>query len=187
MEKVRIKCPVCGVILEADDNPSNYGKNVTCHNCKSKNKFSSFKRLSAASGSVAEDCETEMKSVSHDHDSAGSLMDPETGRLYPLEEGRNLIGRMTHNAPSKASIPISTDNRRMSRAHLYIDVMEGADGHYHAYASNASNQNETTINGTVLEKEDKIGLKHQDRLSLSGTELIYLGSRVNDETVIHRP
>jgi len=187
MEKVRIKCPVCGVILEADDNPSNYGKNVTCPNCKNRNKFSSFKRLPVAASPVAGDCETEMKSVSHDHDSAGSLMDPETGRLYPLEEGRNLIGRMTHNAPSKASIPISTDNRRMSRSHLYIDVIKGADGHFHAYASNASNLNETMINGTVLGNEDQIGLKHQDHLSLSGTELIYLGNRVNDETVIHQP
>lgn len=187
MERIRIKCPVCGAILEAEDNPSNYGKSVTCPNCKSRNKFSSFKRLSSSFGTVAEDCLTEIKSFPHDHDSAGSLMDPETGRLYPLEEGRNLIGRMTLNTPSKASVPISTDNRRMSRAHLYIDVMEGTDGHYHAYASNASNQNETTINGMVLGKEDRIGLKHQDCLSLSGTELIYLGRHVNDETVIHLP
>lgn len=185
MEKIRIKCPVCGAVLEAVDNPSNYGKNVTCPNCKSRNKFSSFKQLTSHPAPVSEISETEIKPVSHD--TTGALMDPETGRIYPLEEGRNLIGRMTRNVPSKASIPISTDNRRMSRAHLYIDVVEGTDGHYHAYASNASNQNETTINGTVLEKEDKIGLKHQDRLSLSGTELIYLGSRINDETVIHQP
>ena len=186
MEKVRIKCPVCGVILEADDDPANYGKNVTCPNCKSRNKFSSFKRLTSLSNLIAENGETEIKSVSQDH-TTGSLMDPETGRLYPLEEGRNLVGRMTHNAPSKASVSISTDNRRMSRSHLYIDVVKGADGYYHAYASNASNLNETMINGVVLENDDKIGLKHQDRLSLSGTELIYMGNRVNDETIIHLP
>lgn len=186
MEKVRIKCPVCGVILEADDNPSNYGKSVTCPNCKSRNKFSSFKRSSALPGPAAENCETEIRAVSHDT-SVVALMDPETGRMYPLVEGRNLVGRMTHNVPSKASIPISTDNRRMSRAHLYIDIIKGADGHIHAYASNASNQNETRINGIVLENGDMIGLKHQDHLSLSGTELVYLGSHVNDETIIRKP
>lgn len=185
MEKIRIKCPVCGAVLEAVDSPANYEKNVTCPNCKVRNQFSDFKRVLPGPISSPEDTETVIKSVSEDI--IGALLDPETGRRYPLNEGRNLIGRMTHNSPSKASIPIPTDNRRMSRAHLYIDVINGADGRYHAYASNASNQNETTINGIVLNNDDRLSLKHQDRLSLSGTELIYLGSRVNDETIIHMP
>lgn len=112
-------------------------------------------------------------------------MDPLTGRKYPLSEGRNLIGRMTHKTPSKASVPIPTDNRSMSRSHLFIDVIKGADGHYHAYASNASNQNETRINGVLLEDDDRLSLKHQDVLSLSGTELIYIGNPVDDETVLN--
>ena len=181
MEKVRIKCPVCGVILEADDNPSNYEKNVTCPNCKTKNKFSSYKRVSPVS-SPAEDSTTVIKRVSDG--TTGALMDPLTGKKYPLAEGRNLIGRMTHNSPSKASVPISTDNRRMSRSHLFIDVIKGADGRYHAYASNASNLNETIINGVVLQNEDMLSLKDQDTLSLSGTKLIFLGNRIDDETVI---
>lgn len=184
MEKVRIKCPVCGVILEAEDNPANNEKYVTCPNCKTRNKFSAFPKVRPVSSSSPEDC-TEIKAVTDD--AIGALVDPETGRKYPLKEGRNLIGRMTHSAPSPASVPISTDNRRMSRSHLFIDVIRGADGRYHAYASNASNRNETRINGVLLEQEDKLSLKHQDRLSLSGTDLIYLGSRVNDETVIRLP
>ena len=182
MEKVRIKCPVCGVILEAEDNPLNYAKNVTCPNCKTKNKFSSFIRISPAPSPV-EDGSTEIKVLSNT--SVGALLDPSASRKYSLKEGRNLIGRMTHNSPSKASVPISTDNRRMSRSHLFIDVVKGADGRYHAYASNASNLNETRINDVILEGEDKIGLQHQDVLSLAGTELIYIGSRVDDETIIH--
>ena len=183
MERVRIKCPVCGVILEAEDNPANYGKFVTCPNCKTRNKFSAFKTVLPVSSSPSVDSETEIRAFTDD--TVGALLDPETGRKYPLKEGRNLIGRMTHNTPSQASVPISTDNRRMSRSHLFIDVIRGADGRYHAYASNASNRNETRINGNHQEKDDKLSLKHQDRLSLSGTELIFLGSRVNDETVIH--
>ena len=182
MEKVRIKCPVCGVVLEADDNPANYGKNVTCPNCKSRNKFSSFMRVLPKASPVG-DSSTEIRTVSHD--TVGSLMDPTTGRKYPLREGRNLIGRMTHSKPSEASVPISTDNRRMSRSHLFIDVIKGTDGRFHAYASNASNKNETTINGAVLEDDDRLSLKYQDVLSLAGTELVWMGSRINDETVIH--
>ena len=65
MEKVRIKCPVCGVILEADDNPSNYEKNVTCPNCRTKNKFSAFKRVLPVSSPV-EDSSTVIRAVSTD-------------------------------------------------------------------------------------------------------------------------
>ena len=182
MERVRIKCPVCGAILETDDNPANYGKNVTCPNCKTRNKFSSFQRLLPVS-SLVEDSSTEIHHSATD-DAIGALLDPLTGVKYPLKEGRNLVGRMTHNSPSRATIPISTDNRRMSRSHLFIDVIKGTDGRYHAYASNASNQNETRINGVILEDDDKLSLKNQDNLSLSGTHLIYVGSIVNDETII---
>lgn len=185
MVRVRIKCPVCGVILEAEDNPTNYGKYVTCPNCKTRNKFSAFKSVLPVSSQPCVDSETEIRAITDD--TVGVLQDPETGRRYLLKEGRNLIGRMTHNAPSQANVPISTDNRHMSRSHLFIDVINGADGRYHAYASNASNRNETRINGILLEKDDKLSLKHQDRLSLAGTELVFLGSRVNDETVIHLP
>lgn len=182
MERVRIKCPVCGAILEADDNPENYGKNVTCPNCKARNKFMFFQRLSSAP-TTDEYSSTEIRGVFND--TIGALQDPLTGIKYPLKEGRNLIGRMTHNSPSTASIPISTDNRRMSRSHLFIDVIKGTDSRYHAYASNASNKNETRINGVILGDNDRISLKNQDNLYLSGTHLVYLGSTINDDTIIN--
>lgn len=181
MEKIQIKCPVCGAVLEVEDNPANDSKSVTCPNCKSRNRFTAFKKLRPGVPPIV-DSSTEMKAISHER--LGALLDPETGRVYPLKEGRNLIGRMTHNSPSRASVPISTDNRRMSRSHLFIDIIKGVDGHYHAYASNASNQNETTINGVVLNDGDRLSLKHQDLLSLSGTELVFQGHRINDETII---
>lgn len=181
MERIRIKCPACGAILEAEDNPANIGKDVVCPNCKTKNKFSLFPRIPVKP--VEEiDSSTEVKRIAND--SIGFLLDISSGTKYPLREGRNLIGRMTYKTPPLANVPIVTENRRMSRSHLYIDVIQGADGRYHAYASNASNQNPTTINGMLLEDGDALSLKDQDVLSLSDTKLIYSGSRLNDETVI---
>ena len=180
METIRIKCPVCGAVLEAVDDPTNYQKFVTCPNCKTRNRFSSFLKLSKKVPEA--DCATEMKQVTEDF--IGALLDPLTGKEYPLQEGHNLIGRMTFGTPPKASVPILTDNRRMSRSHLIIDVIKGADGRYHAYASNASNQNPTTINGKILEDRDALSLKDQDILSLADTRLVFLGCRVHDETEI---
>jgi hypothetical protein len=182
MEKIRIKCPVCGAILEAEDNPANYEKYVRCPNCKARNRFSSFQRI-AIQAAQDVDSATEIRRMTDD--TIGFLLDLSTGQKYPLKEGRNLIGRMTYHTPPQASVPIVTENRRMSRSHLNIDVIRGADGRYHAYASNASNQNPTTINGILLEDGDALSLKDQDVLSLSDTKLIYSGSRVNDETEIH--
>ena len=182
MEKIRIKCPVCGAILEAEDNPANFGKNVVCPNCKTRNKFSLFQRVQYRAASEI-DSTTEVRRVADAN--IGSLLDFSTGKKYHLREGRNLIGRMTYKTPPLATVPIVTENRRMSRSHLYIDVIKGADGHYHAYASNASNQNPTTINGMLLEDGDALSLKDQDVLSLSDTKLIYSGNHTDDETEIH--
>jgi hypothetical protein len=183
MEKIRIKCPVCGILLEADDNPANYEKHVLCPNCKTRNKFSAFKRVVPVAPEE-EDCTTVIREIADD--AVGALVDVATGRSYPLREGRNLVGRMTYNSPPAATVPIVTENRKMSRSHLYIHVMRGADGRYHAYASNASNRNATTINGTVLEDGDMISLRYQDVLSLADTRLVYTGGKVNDETEIRQ-
>ena len=43
MNTIRIKCPVCGAILNAKDDPSNVKKSVTCPNCKERRKFTEFK------------------------------------------------------------------------------------------------------------------------------------------------
>lgn len=180
MEKIRIQCPYCGAILETLDNPANYDKNVTCPNCKNRGKFSSYKRITNSFSKGSDT--TVVKPMGKD--SLGTLTDIYTGKRYSLNEGRNIIGRMTYKTPPLATIPIITDNRKMSRSHLIIDVMQGADGRYHSYASNSSNKNATTINGKVLEDGDKVSLRNQDILSLAETKLIYSGSIIEDETVI---
>lgn len=180
MEKIRIQCPSCGAILETFDNPANYEKNVTCPNCNNRGKFSSFKRLTNSLAKVSDT--TIVKPMGKD--TIGILTDVYTGKRYSLKEGRNIIGRITYKTPPLATIPIITDNRKMSRSHLIIDVIQGADGRYHSYASNSSNKNATTINGKVLEDGDKVSLRNQDVLSLAETKLIYTGSIVEDDTVI---
>lgn len=177
MEIIRIKCPQCSAILEAQDNPANYEKNVTCPNCKTKNRFKDFKRVIPRENL---DDSTQIERL--EKGTPGHLLDISSGREYPLNEGRNLVGRKPLNSPPKADIAIVTDDRFMSREHLLLDVIKGRDGRYHVYASNAKNQNETLINGALLESGDKVGLKHGDILKLGETSLKYIGFVLDDAT-----
>ena len=177
-DKIRIKCPNCGAILEAADDPANAGKSVRCPNCKVRNKFNDFKRVIIRQPS--EDDSTQICACLKGD--AGYLMEEISRIRYPHKEGRNLVGRKTIKTPSMADVPIETADLGMSREHMYLDVVRGVDGYYHVYASNAKNKNETTINGVKLEDGDKIGLRHGDVLKLCDTRLVYVGTPINDET-----
>lgn len=181
MEKIRIKCPICGAILEVVDNPANYEKNVVCPNCKSKNKWKEFKRVvykPAAPTPEEDSTHIELKTK----DAIGYLLELSSSRQYSLKEGKNLIGRRTYKSQSPADIPIETTDMGMSRRHMYIDVMRGRDGYYHAYAYNANNQNDTLINGVRLEDDDKIGLKHGDIITLCETRIKYVRNTVSENS-----
>lgn len=180
MDKIRIKCPFCGAILETLDNPANYEKNIVCPNCKTKNKFKDFKRIISKPISSPEDDVTQFDTKTQDK--VGYLLDVKTHRQYYLKEGKNLIGRLTMKTPPLADIPIETLDMGMSRKHLYIDVMKGRDGRFHAYAYNASNKNATLINGVILEDDDKIGIQNDDIITLCETKLRYVSSKVDDKT-----
>ena len=183
MEKIRIKCPVCGAVLEALDNPANAEKNVKCPNCHQRNRFKDFKRIGFSPAQIPT-ANDETQIGQSQIGSAGYLLDKTTYRRYPLNEGRQIVGRKTHKTPSKADIPIETSDQGMSREHLCIEVMNGRDGRYHVYASNAKNQNPTEINGIRLEDGDKVGLRHGDVIKLCDTQLVYVGTPINDETEI---
>lgn len=183
MEKIRIKCPYCGAILEVIDNPANEKRYATCPNCKQRNRFVDFLRV-APPVSPESSVNDETSMTRSQKGSIGYLIDKLSGIIYPLKEGVQLIGRKTSKIPQKADIMIETTDRGMSREHLFIEVVLGTDGHYHVYAFNAKNQNATTINGIVLSDGDKVGLKSGDILRLCSTPLQYFGSSIDDETVL---
>ena len=179
METIKIKCPNCGAVLGATDNPANVKKMVICPNCKVRNRFIDFKRV------VPDRADDETRIDLSEKNTIGRLVDEKTRKEYHLKEGRNLIGRKPVKDPPKASVPIETADRGFSRAHMYIDVMKGRDGQWHHYASNAENKNATRINGDELEDGDRFGLKHGDRITSSDTSLRFVvTSLIDDRTEI---
>ena len=144
MVAIRIKCPVCGAVLGVRQMPQNMDKVVTCPNCQVANKFRDFKRFEPKPVDDSTQISADVKGF------AGKLVDIATKREYPLQEGVNLVGRMTYKTPPKADIP---------------------DGFYHHYVYNASNANPTFVNDAILEEGDKPGLKSGDTIRSSETVL----------------
>lgn len=177
MDGLRIKCPNCGITLGMKAAPQDIDKMITCPNCKVKNKFRDYRPVVAKP--VSDDTPIGGPVVK---DAVGGLLDMTTGKSYSLHEGINLIGRMTYKSPPKADVPIVTEDMGLSRAHLYIQVLKGCDGHYHHYAYNASNANPTFLNDVLLEEGDKVGLKSGDKIQSSETVLRFEGSIIDDNT-----
>lgn len=165
MVAIRIKCPVCGAVLGVRQMPQNMDKVVTCPNCQVANKFRDFKRFEPKPVDDSTQISADVKGF------AGKLVDIATKREYPLQEGVNLVGRMTYKTPPKADIPIETEDRGFSREHFFVKVIKGRDGFYHHYVYNASNANPTFVNDAILEEGDKPGLKSGDTIRSSETVL----------------
>ncbi len=180
MKTIRIKCPVCGTVLEVPDDPANAEKSVRCPNCRQRNPFKDFKSVAPRPLPPEED-ETQTEKMRDDE--AGYLWDRVTDRRYPLRKGKQLVGRRPHNKPPKADIAIETEDQGISREHLYIDVMAGRDGRFHVYVSNARNKNATEINGKKLKDGDILGLRHGDVIRMNETPLTYIGTPIDDKTV----
>lgn len=189
MNTIRIKCPVCGAILNAKDDPSNVKKSVTCPNCKERRKFTEFKIIvptpPADRNQSEQPADETQICVRRKETSPGYLLDKATGKCYPLPVGEHVVGRMTSKSPSKADIPIETTDRGMSRLHMRIRCFLAQDGRYHVSVSNAENKNPTLVNGEPLPDGDVVGIKHGDILTLCDTRLEYVGTPVEDKTELN--
>ena len=178
MDKIRIKCPVCGVVLEVDDNPAYADKYVVCPNCREKRKFAEFKRYVPSQAPADDETEADPSAETV----PGFLLDRKTGMRYELLDGWHTVGRKPVKTPPKADIAIVTDDMGVSRVHMKVKVALARDGRHHVYVTNAENKNPTYINGEPLKKGDIIGLRNGDIVRLSDTELQYVGTVIDDKT-----
>lgn len=192
MERVRIKCPNCGAILEVNMQPGIEQKKVKCPVCKELSAFCSYKRIAqqqdsetyypnsdkSRGGSYGSNAE-ETEPVGQMNFTIGELI-LETSSLPPfrLVLGRNVIGRQA--TTSKAGIQIPTkDSKRMSREHLVIEVKKVPGvGFVHYVSLFKSGVNDTFLNTEKIEYGECLILSDGDKLRLPDATLLF---RIPDE------
>lgn len=178
MEKLRIKCPKCGAVLQVNKVDNIENRLILCYVCKETSRgFKEYipKRTQVSSsdetqygplsdetqystgGDETQYCPSAPKSLSF-----GKLVDVASGRCYPLSAGMNIVGRQA--TTSTAAVQITTDDRHMSRSHAKIEVKTFPDGEAICYLSNSENKNPTYVNNRLVENADRIILQNGDML-----------------------
>ena len=167
---LKIKCPNCGAVLTVRNMEGIEAKRVTCPVCKMNHPFTEFKKptVAAPKDDKTDYSDTELP-MADSASSIGRLQDVETGRVYPLRLGTNSIGRKADS--SSATVQIETEDKKMSRQHITIEVKQLSNGTYKHTLSNAQNKNATLVNGTKLESNDKVVLNGGESKTLARTKL----------------
>lgn len=152
-------------MLKLPETPGIETKNVKCPVCNNTNAFTDFRRV--VDNPTAPKKRPHVPHFNDGGDSATKVLDhtvikgvdkkPKTpgvlragGMVFPLQMGKNIIGRQSSGQQATISLPCP-ENKRMSRQHLLIEVKKNPDGSLSHVASLYKQQtNSTYINGQQL-------------------------------------
>ncbi len=178
-------------MLKLPETPGIETKNVKCPVCNNTNAFTDFRPVvdnPTAPKQRPRVPDFGNKPAANADETATKLIDNTTykggkkgsgtlgslrsgGMVFPLQIGKNIIGRQS--SASQATIPLPCpDNKRMSRQHLLIEVKSNPDGSLNHVASLYKQQtNSTYINGQQLLYGNYIVLNDGARITLPNFEL----------------
>lgn len=180
MELIKIGCPNCGNVLGVKNISGIETKYVTCPICHFKAAFINFKRIGTP---ISSDDRTKYPddkitgynnslstSNSGVNNVVGSLKVLNTGQVYQLKPGVNIVGRMAQG--SEATIALPNVSKKISRNHLVIEVNNvPGKGMVHYVSLCKSLVNLTSVGNSVLEFGDKIILNNGDIIHLPDVEI----------------
>ena len=175
MQKKRIQCPQCGVVLDVKNSMNEPVKQIICPSCNTalrikfelqKEPLEAHTYCSPKTSNDNYDA-TELATPSKPSKSACLIFE---GFTYRLDMGDNIIGRKGNS--SKATIQIPTTDRYMSRQHCLINVRSLSDNSLKVVLRDYQNKNLTLVNGQTIEKSDEIRLMNGDKVTMGQTTLI---------------
>lgn len=197
MQTKRVICPNCNAILNVKNTKGESERHISCPSCGTKLQVNFPKQdepieahtyIAPQKKHLVDEGETQIGAIpvkgrpsSVSSSEATQLQSPVRqtqkadiifgGKVYPLVEGQNIIGRKGNT--SKATIQIETDDMYMSRQHAAIVLSTLSDGSLKAVLSNYQNKNTTSIDGQDIESGDEIRLANGNRIKMGRTTLIF--------------
>lgn len=175
MQKIRIKCPNCGVKLDVRNSTDSCEKEISCPNCNAQIRVNFNKEQREQQPQETPIIESQRfgtRVVPADCTMGKLLLN---GTFYPLQIGINTVGRAA--STSKASIQIRTADRTMSRMHSIIEVgriFNGVDVAIRTTIKNADNKNLTYVGGQLLVDGDTIVLNDGDIIKMGNVEIMFV-------------
>ena len=188
MQTKRIVCPNCRAVLEVKNSQNEAVKQITCPSCKSelqvkflpqqepmeaKTYYAPQKQRPADNGTTqlagSEYGTTQLVPDNPKSQATAKLIYDRVS--YPLEEGRNIVGRKATS--SQATVQIETADRYMSRQHCCITVTTLPDGTKKAVLCNYQNKNMTSVDGQEIGNSDAIRLTDGNNITMGHTTVSF--------------
>ena len=169
MGKIFITCPQCNQELSFQEIPGYQSMIVECPKCSFKATAGVYQESQRKKvKKTVSDLPTEFNLPSVFKTNIGKLKIVNSGEIFKLQEGTNIIGRKADS--SVANIKIASDPF-MSRQHLRIDVIRSSNGVEHRLIE-INSKNIVELNGKAIKRGDILILKNGDSLTLGKTVVI---------------
>lgn len=164
---IALKCPHCQVGLKVDEGKIPLGiTSFKCPKCKEPIPVSLLTRKQDPP-----ETDSDTTPVIPGLSGIGKLTvlpDADTSsQAFPLSEGAVIVGRKSK--ASKATVPIETADRTMSREHIRIEVKKDPKGGYKHFLSDNNSKNHTLYNNSYLEDGEVVVLTDNDEIILGRT------------------
>lgn len=175
-DKLNIKCPGCGSILQIKNLPNIQDKTVTCPTCKLKSRIRDCERI-ALQRDDEEATQYGFKQKEGSEDTVlgttpiagiGRLVNMHNKEIHQLRLGRNTIGRRVSHPLSTVTLAIAETqtNKTMSREHAIIEVTRLQNGSYRHFLCNWKGQNGTWVDGMPISADERMVLNHGQTIKM---------------------
>ena len=167
---VKVVCPQCKRLLSFMDAPDIGNKLIVCPKCNFRATVDVYRNGTTVTGRQEEAETTKLPEyISKDAMIVGCLRVKGTGKIYPLKQGKNVIGRIAQTGT--ADIQLS-DDIYMSRSHIEINIVQTPLGLEHRLVE-INSKNEVLLNDKPLPRGDILILQFGDNMILGKTEVIF--------------
>lgn len=179
---INIKCPHCSAILKVKNQQDLMNMSITCPVCKRKSLVRNFKIIENKQSDDEETLVSNKKKHGNDNENTivneeilepiGSLVMP-NGIPCQLHIGINTIGRESRSTLAEIKLPDKEKTKKISRNHAKIKVIRIANGSCKHVLYNWENRNPTFVNGSIMEKDDRIVLHDGDKIRFADVEICF--------------